>query len=504
MALFRSERGIGRGEVAESQLEVPMFAACMLLCSAALVVQHLILSNDSLTVALAISLVVFGGTILRVEVGLMVLVVAMLLSPEIELVGAATDERSVNIRYDDVLIIVIFLGVMVKLTFEGRLTLWQPSPVNAAIVAYYSVCIFSTLLALERGLPAWDKRSAFFVMLKMLEFYLIFFMVAHSVRRTRELRFPIVLFFLVMLIVSSYGIYTIGTTPRVSAPFETGGTEPNTLGGYLVICICVALGLMLQAPRIRLKVLYAAIVFTGFIPLLYTLSRASYGALIVGTAVIALLSRKYVILVILALVLISSTVIMPDAVIDRVKLTVQEEGGREVAVFGQDLGVKVDKSTYERVHVWRKVWFILSLGVPFFLFGGGVSWESVLDSQYARVLLETGVLGMGTFAFLQWRLLKTTRQAYLWTEDWFARGIALGMFGATMALIVHSVGTISFLIVRVMEPYWFLLALTVSIRNEALLRHTQRYLARKRAQASAAAAPADRPAGEQQPAPAAG
>jgi hypothetical protein len=37
MAFFRSERGIGRGEVAESQLEVPMFAAFMLLCSAALV-----------------------------------------------------------------------------------------------------------------------------------------------------------------------------------------------------------------------------------------------------------------------------------------------------------------------------------------------------------------------------------------------------------------------------------------------------------------------------------
>jgi hypothetical protein len=118
--------------------------------------------------------------------------------------GPRSDDRNVNIRYDDVSNHRHFLGVMVKLTFEGRLTLWQPSPINAAIVAYYSVCIFSTLLALERSLPAWDKRSAFFVMLKMLEFYLIFFMVAHSVRRSRELRFPIVLFFLVMLIVSSY------------------------------------------------------------------------------------------------------------------------------------------------------------------------------------------------------------------------------------------------------------------------------------------------------------
>ena len=88
------------------------------------------------------------------------------------------------------------------------------------------------------------------------------------------------------------------------------------------------------------------------------------------------------------------------------------------------------------------------------------------------------------FLFLQWRLLKTTREAYRWTEDWVARGVALGMFGATAALCAHSLGTISFLIVRIMEPYWFLIALTVSVRNEAITRHTARYLARKQAAAA--------------------
>lgn len=480
MPLFRSERGIGRGEVAESQIEVPMFAACMLLCSLLLVVQHVVVANENLTIALAISLIVFGGTVLRVEVGLFVLLVAMLLSPEIEL-GESTVDRSVTIRYGDILILVIFVGVMVKLTFEGRVKLWQPSPINIGIVAFYSACILSTLLAYERSLPAWDKRTAAFVMLKMLEFYLIFFMVGHAVRRAKDLRTPVTLFFIVMLIVSTYGIYSIGTTPRVSAPFEHGGTEPNTLGGYLVLCLCLALGLLLQAPRFKLKVLFFAIGFLGFVPLLYTLSRASYGALIVGFTVIALMSRKYAIVVLLAAVLAASSLIMPESVVDRVAMTLPDDGGRDLAVFGKDLGVSVDKSTYERVHVWRKVWFILSLGAPFFLFGGGVSWESVLDSQYARVLLETGVVGMAAFLFLQWRILKTTRQAYRWTEDWLSRGIALGMFGATLALIAHSIGTISFLIVRIMEPYWFFIALTVSIRNEAIARHTQRYLARKQA-----------------------
>ncbi|MCF6283843.1 MAG: hypothetical protein L3K26_01440 [Candidatus Hydrogenedentes bacterium] len=485
MAFFRSERGIGRGEVAESQMEVPIFAAFMLLSSVALVTQHLVLGNNNLTAALSVSMVVFGFTVVRVEVGIFVLLVAMLLSPEIELRAAAGGDRSLNIRYGDLLVIVIFLGVMVKLVFEGRLRLWQPSPINAGIATYYAVCIISTILAYERGLPAWDKRTAFFVMLKMLEFYLIFFMVAHSVRTSKDIRIPLVLFFMVMLIVSCYGIYSIGTTPRVSAPFEKGGTEPNTLGGYLVICLCVALGLMLQARRFRMKLLFFAIILTGFIPLLYTLSRASYMALLVGFTVIALMSRKYFILVALALVLLFSTLIMPEAVIERVAFTIQEEDGRDLVVAGRDLGVNVDKSTYERIHVWRKVGFILSLGPQFLFFGGGISWESVLDSQYARVLLETGIMGFMAFFFLQIQVLKTTRQAYRWTENWMARGIALGMFGATMALVVHSFGTISFLIVRIMEPYWFLIAPTVSIRNEALFLQRHSYLAQKKTRVAA-------------------
>lgn len=498
MAFFRSERGIGRGEVAESQLEVPIFAGFMLLCCVSLVLQHMVIGNQSLTFALSISMLVFGGTALRVEVGIFVLLVAMLLSPEIELRPGSGGDRNVNIRYDDILIIVIFIGVMVKLTFEGRLTLWQPSPINAGIVAYYSVCLFSTMLAMERNLPAWDRRAAFFVLLKMMEFYLIFFMVAHSVRGSRDLRTPLTLYFIVMLIVSIYGIHSIGTTPRVSAPFEKGGTEPNTLGGYLVVCLCVALGLFIQAPRMHLKLLFLTICGVGLIPLLYTLSRASYGGLIVGITVIALVSRQYLIIAALVTTLALSSVIMPEVVIERVSKTVQQEGGQEVVIGGKELG-NVDKSTYERVHVWRKVGYILSLGANYCLFGGGVSWESVLDSQYARVLLETGVVGMIAFIFLQWRLLKTTRQAYLWTEDWVSRGIALGMFGATLALIVHSIGTISFLIVRIMEPYWFLVALTVSIRNEAIARHTARYLARKRAAAQAAKAVAASEAAAESP-----
>lgn len=479
MALFRSERGIGRGEIAESRLEFPIFAMLMLLCCVGLLVVHFYLGNQSVTLALAISLLVFGATVVRVEFGVCVLVVAMLLSPEIDAGNELSGERNLNLRYDDVLILVIFLGVMVKLAFEGQLRLWQPSPVNAGIVAYFSVCIISTLLALERNLGAWDRRTAFFTMLKMLEYYMIFFLVGHAVRNLKSVRRQMALFFVVALIVSVYGIYTIGTTPRVGAPLEQGGTEPNTLGGYLTLVICLAVGLLTQARQFQWKLIMLGISGIAFIPFLYTLSRASYIALLVGLVVLGVVSRKFIILAVLGAVLASSTFIMPEKVIERVSHTFQKDTGESITLAGRETGVKVDKSTHERFLVWRKVRFILTLSLPFALLGAGVSWESVLDSQYARVFLETGLLGAFAFAFLLYRLLRTSREAYRWTGDWVGRGIGIGMFAATLALIAHAVGTISFLIVRIMEPYWFLVAITVIVRNQAIETHRMRAIAQR-------------------------
>ncbi|MBI1318879.1 MAG: hypothetical protein GC168_08005 [Candidatus Hydrogenedens sp.] len=478
MGLFGSERGIGRGEVAESRIEAPMFAVFMLVCSLLLFAQHLYFGNGSVTAALAVSLMVFGTTVVRVEVGLYILVIAMLLSPEIDAGDALTGERRLNLRYDDLLIIVIFMGVMVKLAFEGKLTLWQPSPINWGIVVFYSVCIISTLLAWERALGAWDPRTALFTMLKMLQYYLLFWLVGQTVHTYKDLRTLLTLFFATAMIVSCYAIYTIGTLPRVSAPFEQGGTEPNTLGGYLVICMSVALGLLSQAPKWRHRLVFLTIIFLCALPMLYTLSRASYIATVVSATIVAIVSRRFGLLALLALVLLASPLFMPDVVKERVLYTF-DVGGEKVVINGQETSLVVDKSTNERILVWRKVRYLLGVAPIFALFGGGVSWESVLDSQYARVILETGLVGLAAFLFLQAMLLRSTREAYRWTENWVGRGLAMGMFAATLGLVAHSTGTISFLIVRIMQPYWLLIALTVFVRNEAIARHTARFVAQQ-------------------------
>lgn len=472
MAFFkRSERGIGRGEVAESQLEAPFFAGFAAISVVVLALFHITYQNPSYTVALGASLVVFVLTILRVQFGLYVLTVAMLLSPEIEAgtVGQHA-ERGLNLRYDDILIPIIFVGVLVKQAFEGRFVFWRPNPINPGILAYLGVCIVSSMRALHLNVPAWDESVAFFVILKMIEFYLVFWIISHVITNATDLHRQLVVFFVVSFIVCAYGFAAIGGPGRVSAPFEVGGTEPNTLGGYLMIIIAVSLGLFIYSPTPKWKILWGLLAFTAFVPFVMTLSRASYMSLFVALLMLGIVTRKPLIVMAVLALVITAPFTMPTDVVDRVMYTFHPEGV-DLAVGGIETDIKIDKSTYERVYVWEKVRF--NMGVWPWL-GGGVSWDTVLDSQYARVLIETGILGALAYAFLMIRLLRTSWQAFRWNQYWFFKGLSAGMFVTTVGLIVHGLGTISFLIVRIMEPYWMLMALTVVAREIALVDYRQR------------------------------
>ena len=170
---------------------------------------------------------------------------------------------------------------------------------------------------------------------------------------------------------------------------------------------------------------------------------------------------------------------------ERIRYTFQPSGV-PIEIGGIETDIRIDKSTYERVYVWEKVGYNLKIW-PWF--GGGISWDTVLDSQYARLLIETGIFGFTTFMFLVWRILLTTRQAFRWSRYWVAKGLSLAVFAITAGLLVHGLGTISFLIVRIMEPFWFLTALVVVAREIAIVDYRQRLL-RQQAALTPTGAPA--------------
>jgi O-antigen ligase len=80
-----------------------------------------------------------------------------------------------------------------------------------------------------------------------------------------------------------------------------------------------------------------------------------------------------------------------------------------------------------------------------------------------RVVTETGFLGLVAFLFLIITLLKRAYSTLESAEDPFQEGIAIGFLAGFIGLLFHALGANTFIIVRIMEPFWFITAVVVSI-----------------------------------------
>ena len=95
--------------------------------------------------------------------------------------------------------------------------------------------------------------------------------------------------------------------------------------------------------------------------------------------------------------------------------------------------------------------------------GYGITGYSFIDAQYPRILIETGILGLIAFLALIFSIYKHALSTYRNTSDPFFSGVSLGYLAGFVAMLVHSIGTNIFVIVRIMEPFWFLTAIIIMI-----------------------------------------
>lgn len=72
-----------------------------------------------------------------------------------------------------------------------------------------------------------------------------------------------------------------------------------------------------------------------------------------------------------------------------------------------------------------------------------------------------------------WLLLRETWRAYRTVEDKFHRGLAFGFFAGILAMMAHSIGANTFIVVRIMEPFWLIAAMVLMMRNIELAEKSQ-------------------------------
>ncbi|MBN1255253.1 MAG: O-antigen ligase family protein [Deltaproteobacteria bacterium] len=388
------------------------------------------------------------------HVAFYILIFSMLFSPEIIL--GQTAAREVTFRMDDLLLMIIVVTWLARSAIYKELAVFRSTPFQTPIALFMVVSLLATLIGMVSGRVG--VATGVFFNLKIFEYFVVFFMVVNYVKDEKDIKTFVILILLVAFLVNLYALYQVPSGVRVSAPFEGEFGEPNTLGGYLLITISLTLAFfLLRSFGQRTNLLIPLLVLSGVI-LMFTQSRGSWmGAILMSIPFILLSPKRLFFIVGAILLVIALPYVAPESTKKRFAGTFRPDPffERTERIMGRGL----DPSASERVggykegfEKWKKH--------P--LFGYGVTGAGFIDGQFIRVLVETGIVGLSFFLFLLWRMALFLWDTYWSVDDPFYKALCLGMLGALAGLIGHSVSANSFIIVRVMEPFWFLLGLVAA------------------------------------------
>ena len=408
---------------------------------------------------LAAALTVFLIVFVRTEFGLYLVIFSMLLSPQLGMGGAVAEGRRIVIRSEDLLLLVVAFSWLAKTAVNKELGLTLKTPLNRPILAYVAATGIATLIGYMTGTVA-GYGGAFYV-LKYIEYFIVYYMVVNNLVDRRQAWRFVTAAFITAVIVSVIGLTQIPSGQRVSAPFEGKEGEPNTFGGYLLLLIAVAGGIALETARTRTRAIYLGLAGLMTIPFMFTLSRTSYVGVIPAVAAMAALSsRRRLMIGGLIVLLVASPVVLtlfPESVARRVHYTFEPERGQPTVRLG---GVGLDPSTSARLISVRQA-FEGFTRRP--ILGYGVTGFAFMDQQFARTLVETGIVGLAAFLALVWAVLKAGVTSYRTLTVPEERGLALGFVAGTVGLLGHALGANTFIIVRIMEPFWFFAAIVVAL-----------------------------------------
>ena len=403
-----------------------------------------------------LALIIFTVSFINIEWGLYILIFSMLLSPEIMTgeTGGASLGRGVTLRLEDFLLAVIGLSWFAKNAVKKDLGLFLKTPLNKAILFYVLACVLSTGFGIMTGRV--ELKTGCFFVLKYLEYFIVFFMMVNHVRSTDQIKRFVFCLLLTCFIASIIGIFQIPGGGRVSAPFEGEIGEPNTFGGYLMFIGMVAAGLLAKTDNSKTKQILAVLILCIIPSFLFTQSRTSYLAIVPALMVLGYMTdRRIIILGVLVVSLMVSPLFLPTAVKNRIMFTFTQPEEQGQIQIGD---LRLDTSTSARLVSWKES---LEDWPEHPIIGYGVTGYKFVDAQFPRVLVETGILGFIAFCYLLFSIFKVSLNNLKELKTPYFQGLAIGFFAGFVGLIVHALGANTFIIVRIMEPFWFFAGIMV-------------------------------------------
>jgi O-antigen ligase len=354
-----------------------------------------------------------------------------------------------NLRVEDMIFVLVFGVWALKALQRGRIPLVH-SPIVLPFLLLTLMSVASTVWGGGLGLIP-DLKFSLFLQAKRIEYFLIFWVVATTVRSEAWLRLLTLLFIVSGALAALYGltqaqgdIYLTVADKRVMGP---DGENYNTLSGYLVICIGAGLAAMSDVRYRRLRAILVACTALSGLALLLSYSREGY-IMLMGSLLVFGCTRHRALLFGAGLALLAA-ILVAAPVRQNLDDTVQ-------MIHKSQNDDEGSNSLTARYTAWDWRWNNWFLKQP--LIGNGVgSVALTVDNEYLMRACEVGLVGFGFFLWWLGSIWLQVRR--LWATPGIAHMLAIGVAAGFAGLLIQGLVAPSFTTIRTMEPFWFLLGL---------------------------------------------
>jgi hypothetical protein len=384
-----------------------------------------------LLIGVGAAFLVYIVTFIDLTLGLAILIACVGLSPELTIWGFQ------NIRLEDFIVPALIVSWITRL-MQQRIPL-APILVAPALPLYAGAILLATMVGIVSGTTT--LATALLYMGKFTEFFLIYLLFVNTVTRREEFRalacFAILVALASILMVSD-GLTEGPTIVRLHGPL---GETANMYGGYIILNLGIALGLFLHASTTGSRIVASAAVVLLGVPLLFTYSRTSFAAIVLAALLFGILKDRRLLIVALVVGLLT-TLFAPSSIMDRISTISGVATGNEPS------------SWTSRVYAWQMLGGRALAESPLLGFGLASVKLGMVDNEYVRVFIDTGILGLVLFVWVLVGLgTRATSLINRLAPQSFERGYASGYWIAFVAMTIHAIGATSFTSIRTMECF---------------------------------------------------
>ncbi len=381
----------------------------------------------------------------------------------------------------DAAVVLLLLSAAIRLNRAG----WplRRTAADLPVALLLGACVLSTL---------WNfvpLHIAFFGTRAYLEYYALYAAVVYIPFAEGDRR-QLILWLLVLagaiaLLGDAQKFLNVATPRQWLSAAETATTRafgtmdnPNTFGGFLVLTLSLMTAMLFTKVRGGLRTLALLGLVIGLPALLFTLSREALLAFGAAALIIAVVTDRRFLLVLVAGVLL---------------LPIADPHLVSRFTFALSSNYLAASSSYGRLLFWEKglhaFWLNPLLGWGPGRFGGsvahlygspvftllGLGYNPIIDSQHIQTLVELGAVGYIAYLWLGFAAVRAGLRLYKQDLDPFWRAVGLGLAAGTVGLYIQSFFASLLETHQVIIVFWLLFAMVAW---------------RLRAAQSAAAAPA--------------